>query len=130
MLSSAVGSVIRQARLDRNNKAPGPPANNTGGTGGLHDSPLEEDGCELLVRGRGEIRLSPLLCGPVARTTRCAGADAAVQLVGCELLVRGRGEIRLSPLLCGPVARTTRCAGADAAVQLVLSAPISAPARA
>jgi hypothetical protein len=28
--------------MDRHNKAPSQPANNTGGTGGLHDSPLEE----------------------------------------------------------------------------------------
>jgi hypothetical protein len=35
--------------MDRNNKAPGQPANNTGGTGGLHDSPLERNGFELAV---------------------------------------------------------------------------------
>ena len=35
------------------------------------DSPLEEDGFELPVRGRGEFGLSPLFSRPVAWTGRC-----------------------------------------------------------
>ena len=47
------------------------------------DSPLEEDGFELVVRGRGELGLSPLFSRPVAWT---AGAVVA----------GNRGSARLS----------------------------------